>query len=87
MKGHAVLFVQIAHDVTHLRSQYPFHRPLLRRHDVHLDAARTQRGGDLEDDETRAHHDGAPRRRRTRDDGAAISERTQRVYVWQIHTR
>src|SRR5947207_5898720 len=87
VKNHAVLFVQIAHELTHLRSQYAFHRPLLRRDDMNVDAARTQRRGDLETDEARTHHDRALCRCGLRNDGAAISERTQRVYVWQIHTR
>ena len=42
-------------------------------------------GGDLETDEARAHHDGAPRGRRSRDDGAAVGERPQRVHVREVH--
>ena len=55
----AVLLVQLAHEVAELRAQHALHRALFRRHDVHLDAARAQRGGDLEADEARPHHDGA----------------------------
>ena len=54
---------------------------------MHLDAARAQRGGDLEADEARAHDHGALRRRRPRDDRAAIGERAQRVHVRQVHAR
>ena len=68
-------------------AQHALHRPLVGRHDVDLDAARAQRRRHLETDEARAHHDRAPRRRRLRDDGAAIGERSQRMHVRQVHAR
>ena len=83
----AVLLVQAAHEVAELGAQHALQRALVRRDDVHVDAARAQRRGDLEADEARADHDRAPRRCRPRDDGAAVGERAQRVHVRQVGAR
>ena len=64
MEDDAVLLVQRADEVAHLRPEHALHRPLLRRHDMDLDVARAQRGRDLEPDEARADHDRARARRR-----------------------
>ena len=39
VEDHAVLLVQGAHEITHLRTQDTLHRSLLRRHHVDLDAS------------------------------------------------
>ena len=46
-----MLFVQRAHEVTHLRPENAFHRPLLRRHHMDFDVAGAKRGGGLQSDE------------------------------------
>ena len=61
MEDDAVLFMQGAHEVAHLRSEHALHRPLLRGHDMDLDVAGAQRRRDLEPDEARADHNRAPR--------------------------
>ena len=43
MKDDAMLFMQRAHEVAHLRPEDALHRPLLRRHHMNLDVARAQR--------------------------------------------
>ena len=62
MEDDAVLLVQGADEVAHLRTEDPLHRPFVRRHDMDFDAAGAQRGRDLEANEARAHHDRAARR-------------------------
>ena len=79
-----MLLVQAANEIAHLAAEDALHRPLLGRHDVYLDATRTQRGSNLEPDKARAHHDGSTRRLRALDDRAAIGERAQRVDVRQV---
>ena len=81
----AVLLVQAAHEVSHLRAEHALHRPLVRRHDVHLDPTRAQRCGDFQTDEARADDDCASCRRGGFDDCAAIGERSQGVYVRKVH--
>ena len=80
-----MLFVQGADEVAELRAEDALHRPLLGRDYVHLEAAGTQRGGHFQADEAGAQHDGAARRARASDHGAAVTQRAQRVNVRQIH--
>ena len=87
MELDAVLLVQRAHEIAELRPEHAFERALLRRHHMHLDLARAQRGGDLQPDEARADHHRALGLLRLRDDGAAVGERAQRVHVRQIGAR
>ena len=61
MKHDAVLLVQRADEVAHVRSEHTLHRPLFRRHHVDLDVARAQRGRDFEPDKAGADHDRAAR--------------------------
>jgi hypothetical protein len=81
----AVRLVQTAHEVAHLGAQDAFHGALVRRDDMHLEAAFAQRGGDFESDEAGPHHDGAARGRRARDDRARVRQRPQGVDVRQVH--
>ena len=57
MEDHAVLLMQRAHEVAHLRAEDTLHRPLLGRHDMNLDVAGAQRRRGLQPDEARADHD------------------------------
>ena len=77
MKDDAVLLMQGADEIAHLRPQHALHRPRLRRHDMDLDLARAQRRRDLKADETGADHDGAARAVGGCDDRAAIGQRAQ----------
>ena len=77
----AVLLMERAHEVAHLRAEDSLHRPFVRRHHVDLDVAGAQRGRDLEPDEARADHDGPARRRGALDDRPAVGERAQREDV------
>ena len=61
MKDDAVLLVQRANEIAHLRPEHALHRPLLEAHDMDLDVARAQRSRHLEPDEARADHDRAAR--------------------------
>ncbi len=80
-KTDAVLLVQRAHEIAHLRTQNALHRSLVRRHHMDFDLAGAQRRRDLEPDEARAQHDHAARRFGALDDGPAVGERAQRVHV------
>ena len=77
MENDAMLLVQRAHEVTHLRPEHAFHRPLLRRHHMNLDVAGAQRRRGLQSDEARADDERAARSLGRFDDGAAIGERAQ----------
>ena len=82
MKDDAVLLMQRADEIAHLRAQHALHRPLLRRDDMDLDLARAQRRRDLEADEARAdHHDARARAFGACDDRAAVGQRAQGVDV------
>jgi hypothetical protein len=83
-RWNATLLVQAAHEIGERGTEHPLHRPLFRRHHVHLDLACAQRRGSLETDEARADHHRAARALCGRYDGAAIGERAQRVDVWQV---
>ena len=79
MENDPMLFVQRAHEVTHLRPEHALHRPLLRRHHMNLDVAGAQRRRGLQSDEARTDDERAARTLGRLDDGAAIRERTQRM--------
>ena len=64
MEDDAVLLVERADEVADLATEHALQRHAVGRDDVHLELARAQRGRDLEPDEARADHDGAPRRSR-----------------------
>ncbi len=61
MKDDAVLLMQRPHEVSHLRSEHAFHRPLLEPDDVNLDIPGAQRGGGFEPDKARPDHNRAAR--------------------------
>ena len=79
VENDAVLLMQGADEVAHLRAQDPLHRPFVRRHDMNFDVAGAQGRGNLEADEAGAQHDGAARGLGVLDDRPAIGERAQRV--------
>src|SRR6185369_1464248 len=79
VEDNAMLFMQPAHEVAHLRAQHALHRPLLGSNDVHFDVARTKRGRSLQSDETCPEDKRATRAFRLLDDGAAVAERPQGV--------
>jgi hypothetical protein len=87
MKDHAVLFVQCANEVAHLRPQRAFHRPRFRPDHMDFDIPRAQRRGGFEGDETGADHDGAAGALRQFDDGTAIAQRAQHMDVGLIGSR
>ena len=87
MEDHAMLLVQLADEVTHLRPEHAFERTLLGRHHVHLELARAQRGRDFEADEARADHHRALGAIGGLDDRAAVGKRAQRVHMRQVRTR
>ena len=82
-----MLLVQLADEIAHLRAEHAFERPLLRRHYVHLELARTQRRRDFEADKARADHDRALALIRRPDDGAAVGERAQHTHMQQVGSR
>src|SRR5262245_44615220 len=59
MEYDAVLLVNRAYEIAKFAPEHAFQRPALRCHDMNLDFARPQRGGNLEPDEARADHDRA----------------------------
>ncbi len=83
-EDHALLPMERAHEVAHLRTEDAFHRPLFRRHHMDFDPARAQRRGDFEPDEARSQHNSAAGRLGALDDGAAVGARAQRVDVWLV---
>jgi len=81
MEYDAMLLMEGPDEVPHLRTQYPLHRPFIRRDDMNFDIPRPQGGGDLESDETGAKHDRAACLGRPFDDRLAVCERAQRADV------
>jgi hypothetical protein len=59
MEDDAVFLMQCAHKIAHVRPKHALHRPLLRRHHMDLDIARTQCRRGFEPNETRANHNRA----------------------------
>ena len=87
MEDHAMLLVQLADEVAHLRPEHAFERTLLGRDHMHLELARAQRGRDFEADEARADHHRAFGAVGGLDDRAAVGERAQRVHMRQVRAR
>jgi hypothetical protein len=58
MKHDAPLLMKAPHELTDLRTEDSFHRPLLRCDDMNVDAARPKGRRDFEADEARAEHHG-----------------------------
>ena len=73
-----------ADEVAHLRTQYPLHRPFARRHNMNIDFAGAQGGGNFEADEAGAQNDGAARSPGPFDDRPAIRKRAQHMDVWLV---
>ncbi len=84
MEYDAILLMEGADEVAHLRTQDPLHGPFVRRHDMNFDIARAQGRGNFQANETGAKHDGAARSRGSLDDRLAIGERAQRVDMWLV---
>ena len=59
MENDAVLLMQGADEVAHLRAKYPLHGSFVRRHDMNFDVTGAQRRRNLEADEAGAQHDRA----------------------------
>src|SRR6266700_5883304 len=72
VKNHAVLFVERADEVAHLRTHDPFHRPSLGRDDMDFDVARPQGRGAFQPDEACAQDDYATGGLGTRTAGPAV---------------
>ena len=72
-------FVEIAHELTELRTEHSLQRLPLSPDDVDRDAPLTQGGGDFQGDETCANDDHLFRRRSFRCDAAAVGIRAQIV--------
>jgi hypothetical protein len=87
MEDDAVLFVQRAHEIAHLRAEHALHRPLLGCDDMDLKFARTQRRRGLKPDKARADHNCAARACHRVNDRPAIAERTQRTDMRLIGAR
>ena len=87
VENDAVLLVQRAHEVAHLRTEDALHRPFVRRHHMDFDVAGAQGRRDFEPDEARAHHDRPARRPGALDDGPAVGERAQRADMRLIGAR
>src|SRR5262249_28152648 len=81
MEYDAVLLVDRAYDIAKFTPEHAFQRPTLRRHDVNLDLARPQRGGNLEPDEASAEHHRAPGRFCPGNDRSRVGERAQHVHM------
>src|SRR5262249_59247868 len=81
MEYDAVLLVDRADDIAKFAPQHAFQRPALRCHDMNLDLARSQRGGNLEPDEARTDHHRALGRLCPGNDRARIGERAQHVHM------
>ena len=73
--------VQLPYEVAELRAEHALHRPRLRRDDVNLDLAMTQRAGRFKPNEAGAEHDGAASLVGASDQIAAVSERAQRAHM------
>ena len=87
MKDDAVLFMQGADEVAHLRSQHALHRPLLEADDVDLDISGAQRRRGLQPDKARADHDRAARAVGQGNDRAGIGQRAQHVNMRLVRAR
>ena len=87
MKDDAMLLMQGADEVAHLRPQHALHRPLLQADDVDLDISGAQRRRGLEPDKARADHDRAPRAIGQGNDGAGIGQRAQHVNMRLVRAR
>jgi hypothetical protein len=81
MEYGAMLFVQGANEVAHLRAQDTLHGALFRGHHMDIYIARSKSRGNLEPDEAGANHDRAARGRGACDDRLAVRERAQGMYV------
>ena len=79
MKPHAVLLVDLAHEVADLGPEDGFHRAYLGRHDIDVEPACPQRRRYFEADKAGADHDRAPRALRSGDQRAAIVRAAQGV--------
>ena len=75
MEDDAVLLMQCANEVAHVRSEHALHRTLLRRHHMDLDIMRAQRRRDLEPDKTGTDYDYAARAVEGANDRPAIRQR------------
>ena len=82
VKDDALLFMQGADEIAHLRTQDTLHRPLVRRHDMDLDLAVAQRRRDLEPDEAGADHHRALRLLRPASMIARLSASERRTWTW-----
>src|SRR5262249_22193045 len=81
MERDAVFLVNGANEFAEFAPQHALQRMAIRRHHVNFDLPRSQRGSDLEPDETCPEHHRAPRRFRFGDDRTRIGQRTQYVHV------
>lgn len=52
MEDDALLLMECADEVTHLRTEDPFHGPLIRGHDINFDITSAQRCGNFQANET-----------------------------------
>ncbi len=87
MEYDAVLLVNRAYDIAKFAPEHAFQRPALRCHDMNLDLARPQRGGNLEPDEACADHDRVPGGFCLGNDRSRIGERAQHAHVRLIRRR
>ena len=87
MEDDAMLLMQRADEIAHLRPEHALHRPLLQANDVNLDISRAQRCRGLEPDKARADHDRAPRAIGQGNDGAGIGQRAQHVDMRLVRAR
>ena len=87
MKDDAMLLMQGADEVAHLRPEHALHRPLLQPDDVDLDISGAQRRCGFEPDKARADHDRAPRAVGQGNDGAGIGQRAQHVNMGLVGAR
>ena len=87
MKDDAVLLVQRANEVAHVRSEHTFHGPMFRRNDVDLDIARAQRRRGLKSDKAGTDHNRTARTFCGFNDRPAIRKRAQDVDMRLVSTR
>ena len=81
VENHAVLLMQRADEIAHLRAENPLHGPFVRRHHMDVESASAERRRDLEPNEARTHDDRRSRRLGIVDDRFAVGERAQRVHM------
>src|SRR5262245_51243667 len=84
VENHAVLLVQRADEIAHLRPENPLHRPLVRRPHMDPQSAGAERSRDLEPDKARTHDHRPACRLGIVDDRLAVAERAERVHVWLV---